>query len=73
MGTVHLLTIVMKAKLFLMPLTQLYQTDYLVIKSQGKKRHKGSLNEYCSLKEVNLKILYTVQFQPYYILEKAKI
>ena len=44
-----------------------------MIKSQGKKRHKGTLNEYCSLKDVNLKILYTVQFQPYYILEKAKL
>ena len=33
MVTVYLLTIVMKAKLFPIPLTQLYQTDYLVIKS----------------------------------------
>ena len=37
-------------------------------KSQAKKRQEGTLSEYCSLKEVNLKILHTVQFQLYDIL-----
>ena len=40
---------------------------------QATKRHGGVLNAHCEVKEANLKSLYTVWFQLYDILEKAKL